>query len=367
MRRTVCYIGMIDNQKPLAYAFFYLNCRETEMKNFLVLLCVVCVFFPGCEKKEPALTGPMNPTPVVTTSESEVSIIVSAGAYTEAKSDAGETYIKFLQWVQPDDAKVTLLQGETKSTKVFDYDKAWREVPLAPARIGGANVFVSMHYILPNQRVVVVKSQETATVYNGLKIKNITDFTLPRGTIIAVAPVTGEQNDLNLFRFVAYQVPQVSGKKESFGTWANFFVEESEFSTDEKDLEMVKLLKSMDAKSPSQWPKMVEKAAGLYPDSPFLEDARRKINAATGSEEDMQEESYQAEATVNAADVLYRKAPTAADASNIKGKLTQYDRVSISAKTSGQFTIAGTTAPWYKISTTDGKEGWVFGKYLTIE
>ena len=337
------------------------------MKKLVLLICSVCIIFFSCEKKE---TPPsFEPTPVVSDSESVVTLLVGAGSYGEAKTESGETYIKFLKWVSAEkDAKVTLLQGETRSAKVFDYDKTWRNVPLASARLeDGTRTMISMHYILPNHRIVVVNAPEEATVYTGLEIGKISNYTLPRGTIIAVVPVVGHENPLNLYRFVAYQVPQKTGGKESFGTWANYYIKAAEFSTDEKDLQVVKVMRSMDSISPGKWEQIVADAAAVYAGSEFLEDARRKLSGQVQAMESLEETSYSAQGMVNDMNVMLRDTPSTASDRNILGRLNKFDRVTVIAKTAVEVTIAGATASWYKVTTDDGKTGWVFGQFLTIE
>ena len=111
----------------------------------------------------------------------------------------------------------------------------------------------------------------------------------------------------------------------------------------------------------------MEDASAVYAGSEFLEDARRKLAESGQAADDLGETAFSAEGTVNDSDVMLRSRPSTASDQNVIGRLNEADHVTVIARTDETATIAGATANWYKVITEDGKTGWVFGRFLTIE
>lgn len=286
-------------------------------------------------------------------------VTVASRYFEEAVNNEGKNYYKHLGYV-PVGESVRLKGGATPTDIKYDGSN----YRIAPAQLAdGRNVFISIWYLMPGQRKAVVTAPKTAVIYDGLKPADITSYTIPRGTIIAV--VNSEPGS-DRQQFVAYQVAQPIGKKVSFGLWEKYYIESSYVSTNQNDFDMMETIEKIKKLDKGLWATAIENAIKSYGDSVFVSDAQALLSGegvdGSGSRptEDASFSGIITEADVNVRDEPNEKLE------NVIGKLDKGQVVQIRSQTTDTYTISGQKSRWYYVEG-GGIAGWIFGYFIEKE
>ncbi|RPJ05148.1 MAG: SH3 domain-containing protein [Spirochaetaceae bacterium] len=335
------------------------------MKKLLLFIAVLSLFM-ACEKEEQqydtagfdfSSAGNQVIAPQAVKQGNAQIASVSARYFEETRNNQGALYYKTLGYVEAGKS-VTLLGGEQKDVK--SDGGSWR---IAQARLEDNKVvWLSVWYVLQNQEQAVVITDPEAKVYNGLGPSDLTTYVIPRGTIIGVAPPEASGNPFNRRLFVAYQVPQRTGKVESFGTWSKYYVDSRAISTKESDFKMREELDKIKKLSPSLWADALDNVIQIYGDSAFVAEAEamRQEAASGGGAKSVESVSFSGIITEDKVNV--RAEPDEYNGT-IVGQVNKGEAVQIDQQTSQTYSIGGLSGKWYRIQSA-AVNGWVFGAFV---
>ena len=334
------------------------------MKKLFILL-VLGVLFLACEREELPLETEGEGPDVNGNIQSEQTrgnavVCVYTAYFEKLEDEDGNISYKELGALGQGET-VLLLDGEIDYVMI-GADRLY----LAPTHVNDEDVFINVWYLLPKQRLGVVIADTEAEVFDGLDPMNITTDTVPRGTVIGIAPLESKDNPLSRQRFVASYVLQPSEEYHYFGTWAEFYLDSSVISTKQSDLKMAEVLANLHKKDKSLWGKILDDAEKIYADSNFIRDAEEMRDQAITSTYASQREteSFTWSGELNDDQVNVRTDPDET-LNNVVGQLNYADVVSIIEKTVQQYTIGDYTDYWYKIEKDD-IEGWIFGQFIML-
>jgi hypothetical protein len=345
-------------------------------KSLLLLLIGMALSFFACGNQSGqapnaspgASTGPSS----AERSLDDVDIVVGANYYEEVKDDKGNVTLKYGGWLRSGSTAL-LLPGDLQRIKAPDGKGGLLDEQVSPARITssanqnevGKQVLISRYYILPQQRVGVIRAENAARVYSGTGAADVTTYVLPRYTVIGVAPLEQNAGGLKRQRFTAYRIPQESGDPLSSGVWGPLMVDPADVSMIPDDVAVAKIITvDMPKKDKSLWGDIVKNTETQYPNSIFLTDLRAMIGQAGGLAA-RATKPVQLKAKVKGESASVRTEPDE-KVGSIIGNLDAGTELTISAQTIDSYPLGDAEAPWYKVKAGD-LVGWVFGGDLDLE
>jgi uncharacterized protein YgiM (DUF1202 family) len=239
--------------------------------------------------------------------------------------------------------KVTLTSGIVKM-KVDGKEKEYYKVKLASGHEG----FIRSILLGVGGTLGAVKADGVFTYSEPRDVK-ITERTLSRAQVVVVLK---DSTSADFIHIVGYE----EAKDYPFDTYVGV----SDVSINDVDLQALILLSvAKGQKNAAVKKNLLTMAANKYSTSQFLD----LVNAQLGSAPAPRATSGTSGTfTVNDDNVNLRDAPNEVG-SKVTGTLNKGQTVTVTDVTSDQYTVAGKTAPWYKIK--DG--GWVFGAFLSAQ
>ena len=317
------------------------------IKLLFVIPLILCLSCPKEDNQAKEETKNLS-----SSAKGDESILIAATPYFEkaTSSDGTETF-KQLGYLPPYTA-VVLLEGQK-----YEFKMGANNFKVGPARLkDGKEVYLSLWYLLPQQKIAVVKT-DVAKVFKGLNPVDVTNYQLEYLTIIGVAPLENTaENKLKRQRMVYFN----SQKEYYLGTWATYYINSEDITTNEQDVELARNLNELSKLDISQWSTIIEETLKLTPNSIFVDYARNLI-ADLKQLLAQPKINYPGKAKIIGNLVKVYKEPITI--SPVVISLPAGDIVELTGRTQEKFDVASRYDYWYEI-TKDNTKGWVFGAYL---
>lgn len=325
----------------------------------LITVMALAIFACGGDEAATDMTGMASAITIPTGDES---VLLLSTSYFERTMDSeGRDNFQLITYL-PEGSTVTLVEN-----KKIDFKLGADNYRVSLARLkDGREVYISIWYLLPKQRLAVVTAQKEARVYSGLQPVDVTQITLPRGTLIGVQPLEeSDENRLKRQRMVCYT--DRNGKAVMLGTWQNFYIDNADISERKDDLELASNLQKLEQqKDRSLWEVIINNAIKLSPSSVFVVDAKKILDDLKDSAMAPKIKiSYTANAVINDDDDVNVRQEPDETKQNIIGRLPAGEIVRVTSRTESQFSVSGDYDFWYEIKSGD-LVGWVFGTYLSF-
>jgi hypothetical protein len=234
--------------------------------------------------------------------------------------------------------------------KVYDYYQVRRDT-------GKEGLVFATQLTLGSELAVV--TDERANLYRSAKNVDVTDYILPRKTIVGIFPETEKDGFVQI---EAYDpVNQVYRR--------NLFIKTSVLSYDEEDVQPSILLQTAEAldleKEKNRRMALLDSALYDYPQSIFADDIRALAGGAdsgaqAGTNSPVQVRKTGVWGMVNDADVKVHESPSVS--APVIMRLAYSTPVYVIEETVDVFNIDGQTARWCHIN--DPVDGWVFEMWL---
>jgi uncharacterized protein YgiM (DUF1202 family) len=326
-----------------------------ERKFVLYSVLIFAVFLlPGCSKKPPVDVAAVEYAPA----EAEVTVAVDSG-YTmrvgmwlyEITSDTGsEADVTKAIEALPLGEKLQLVTADRRkatnpyNSVVYDYYHVKRDT--------GSEGFVFASQLTVNSTLAVV-TDEKANLYRSPVNIDVSDYILPRKTVLGVFPETEKDG---FIRIEAYDAEREIYRR-------NLYIRTSAISYRDADVKSSILLQSAEALNPereaNRYEALLNAAFNDYPDSVFADEIRA-LSAADSSVP-----VYALDITLRVTDdkVNVREKPDVS--SRVVTQLANDTEVKVIESTVDTYSVDNQTSQWFHISQP--VDGWIFGAWLNAE
>ncbi|MDR0451922.1 MAG: SH3 domain-containing protein [Treponema sp.] len=320
----------------------------------LTLLLIGAVFLPlGCSK---APERPAEPADAETAAgEPETPAAAAAGyamrvgmwLYTADPDTGAQTDLAKAAQAIPLGERLELVAPEPRQAtnaydnKVYDYYVVRRDT--------GTTGMVFANQITRGS-VLAAVSDEKANLYRSPRNIDVTDYILPRKTVLGAFPETEKDGFVQI---EAYDPVSQTYRR-------NLFIKTASISYRDQDVQSLILLQTAEAldadKEQNRREALLNSALDDYPDSNFADEVRALIAADTAVPARETDASF----WVTDDNVNVRKSPDVS--SELLAQLSYAAEVRAVEETVEEFNVDGRTARWYHIEQP--ADGWVFGAWL---